>query len=39
MDKTVTSEDVLVGGDFLMVMLIVIWVVLERFMGVLGFSK
>ena len=45
MDKVVTSEKVLVGGDLngddMLVgdMLVVIWVVLERFMGVWGLDK
>ena len=37
MNKVVTSE-VLVSGDF-MAMVVTIWVVLERFMGVLGLGK
>ena len=39
MDKVVRSEKVLVGGDCLMAMLVMIWVVLERFMGLLGLGK
>ena len=34
----VTSKEVLVGGDF-MAILIVIWMVLERFIEVLGLDK
>ena len=37
MNKVVISE-VLVSGDF-MAMVVMIWVVLERFMGVLGLGK
>ena len=38
MDKVVTSEKVLVGGDF-NGRLVVIWVVLERLMEVFGWGK